>query len=80
MSEPPPGNRLATKSRNSGVTDHSHGAAWMLPNASTNRPGTSDSASAAASAWSMVCRLCDQSTDVVTPASMASIALSRFPA
>ena len=27
----PPLNRRDTKSRNSGVADHSHGAAWMLP-------------------------------------------------
>ncbi len=52
----------------------------MLPYPRTKRPGTSSRASTAASAWSMVASPCDQSTEVVTPASTASMALSRFPA
>ena len=46
--------RRLTKSRNSGRADHSHGPAWMLPYARTNRPGTDCSASTAASACSVV--------------------------
>ena len=42
--------------------------------------GSVRSASTAASACSTVCRPCDQSTHVVTPASSASAAASRLPA
>ena len=55
-----------------GSAVHSQGAAWMLPYASTNRPGTACSASTAASAWSTLWRPWDQSTVVVTPDSRAS--------
>ena len=72
--------RRLTKSRNSGAADHSHGPAWMLPYARTNRPGTACSASTAASACSGVCSPCDQSTVVVTPASSDSRPDSRLPA
>ena len=50
------------------------------PNANTDRRPVSSSPSIAASAWSGVFMMCDQSTSVVMPALMHSRAPHRFAA
>jgi hypothetical protein len=72
--------KLSTKSRNSGLLVHSHGAPSRLPYARTNRPGADRRASTAASPCSTVRSPWDQSTVVVTPVSTPSIADSVLPA